>query len=190
MTIRIGLLRHLAKVAPGRSVNFSQVLAVYREKADRARLVAAQRISEAVAQRVALREFSIRSLEIASEWRIADNGVDFDWSQIRDTYRSDPKRLEMAIWSNERLCGMGIGLLSSASLELRFLEGCPDPNCPLIGRRLLTALECATNYAQATGRRQIRLQPINERLTELYEGVYGFTRDTPSKGKPFYKKEV
>jgi hypothetical protein len=103
----------------------------------------------------------------------------------------DPDRLDIVIWGpNDRLCGLGLGLTSSEAVEVRFIEGDPRPDCPLKGKRILIILECAACYAQARGRKELRIQPINQRLEYLYRQTYGFVLETPRRGARYYRKGV
>ena len=133
-----------------------------------------------------------RSVEEAykGQWlgvRHDDGG--FDWPRIFDRHR-DPSRLDIVIRVDERICGIGIGTVSGDSVFLRFLEGDPRTDCPLKGRRILIALETAAAYAQALGRRQLRLEPVNAALESLYVDVYGFSMVRPKKGNPYCTKGV
>ncbi len=105
--------------------------------------------------------------------------------------RDDPDRLDMVIWGPDyRLCGLGLGLTTGEAVEIRFIEGDPSPDCPLKGRRTLIILECASCYAQARGRKELRIQPINERLEDLYRQTYGFVLETPRRGERYYRKDI
>lgn len=73
---------------------------------------------------------------------------------------------------------------------LRFLEGDPRQDCPLRGKRILIALETAANYAQGRGKKEIRVQPIDDKLVYLYESVYGFVLESPKNEEPYYRKGV
>lgn len=125
-------------------------------------------------------------------WRHFDEwgGSHFDWREIDRRHR-DPDRLDIAIWSDhERLAGLGLGLSTGQAIVLRFLEGDPRQDCPLRGKRILIALETATNYAQGRGKKEIRVQPINDKLVYLYENVYGFVLESPKNEEPYYRKGV
>lgn len=125
-------------------------------------------------------------------WRALDDWgkIEFDWKEIERRHK-DPSRLEIAIWSSqERLSGLALGLTTGQALMLRFLEGDPRQDCPLRGMRIAIALETAANYAQARGKSEIRLQPINDKLVYLYENVYGFALVSPHKEEPYYRKGV
>lgn len=122
-------------------------------------------------------------------WSTFKREVEWDWPEIFRGHR-DYDRLDLAIWSGDRLCGLGLGITTPSALELRFLEGCPDPECPLRGRRILIALEAAACYAQTCGKKEIRVSPINSSLESLYRDTYGFALETPAKGAPYYRKGV
>jgi len=125
-------------------------------------------------------------------WRQLDEWGEtrFDWREIDRRHR-DPDRLDIAIWSdNDRLSGLGLGLSTGQAIMLRFLEGDPRQDCPLRGKRILIALEATANYAQGRGKREIRLQPINDKLVYLYESVYGFVLESPRNEAPYYRKGV
>lgn len=113
----------------------------------------------------------------------------FPWPIIFQRHR-EADRLDMAIWSGRTLCALGLATTTRVAVFLRFLEGDPSPACPLRGRRVLIALDVAASYAQAIGRRELRLQPINERLVDLYESVYGFERIEVKGQDPYWRKEV
>lgn len=114
----------------------------------------------------------------------------WDWEEIFRRH-NDPDRLDIAIWGeNERLCGLAVGLTTGSSVEVRFLEGDPRPDCPLKGRRILIVLESASCYAQARGRQELRVRPKNERLETLYRQTYGFVLETTRGGDRYYRKGV
>lgn len=114
----------------------------------------------------------------------------FEWEEVFRRH-NDPDRLDIAIWGpSGRLCGLSLGLTTSEAVEIRFLEGDPRPGCPLKGRRILIVLECAACYAQARGRKELRIQPINEDLEDLYRQVYGFVLETSHGGDRYYRRGV
>ena len=126
---------------------------------------------------------------LADQWK-GEHVSEWDWPEIFRRH-NDPDRLDMAIWSlGDRLGGLGLGLVKGEYLELRFVEGDPRPDCPLKGRRALIMLECSALYAQARGRSELRIEPINERIATLYQQIYGFTVATDRTGRAYYVKRV
>lgn len=94
------------------------------------------------------------------------------------------------MWVGNRLCGLALTTLSSAAATIIFLEGQPDPECPLAGYRALIAIEAAQNYAQINGRKEIRVQPVNSRLEELYRDIFNFELATPRGQEAYYRREI
>lgn len=114
----------------------------------------------------------------------------FDWLEVFRRH-TDPDRLDLAIWGAEnRLCGLGLGLTTSEAVEVRFAEGDPRADCPLKGRRILILLEAASCYAQARGRKELRIQPVNEHLESLYRQTYGFVLETTRSGERYYRRGI
>jgi len=143
-------------------------------------------MSEFLGLDVQITEWGGRAGKHLAEW----GSSRFDWPEIFRRH-NDPDRIDMAIWAGrDRLAALGLGLTTSQSVTLRFLEGDPRPDCPLKGKRILIALEAASNYAQLRGKKEIRLQPKNEALIYLYETVYGFVLESPRNETPYYKKGV
>lgn len=133
-----------------------------------------------------------RSVEDAYSTQWADPrhpDGNFDWPLIFARHK-DPDRLAIVIRVDDRICGLGLGTVSGDSVLLRFLEGDHRPDCPLKGMRILIALETAAAYTQALGRKQLRLEPVNQALESLYVDVYGFSVVRPKKGKPHCIKGV
>jgi hypothetical protein len=123
---------------------------------------------------------------LAAQWKSSY----FDWAEIFRRHR-DPDRLDMVIWApEERLSGIGLGLTTGESVVVRFVEGDPRDDCPLKGRRIAIFLECAALYAQARGKLELRIQPINERLATLYQQSYGFTLATDQEGRAYYQRSI
>jgi len=102
----------------------------------------------------------------------------------------DPDRLAMTIWTEDRLSAIALALTTSQSVVLRFVEGDPRTDCPLVGKRALIALEACARYAQGRGKVELRVHPVNSHVEALYTGVYGFERRKPHKEPPYLVKRV
>jgi hypothetical protein len=114
----------------------------------------------------------------------------FDWEKVRNAYCREPDRFDAAIWAGDRLCGLFLATLAGESVTLRFVEGDPRRDCPLMGRRLLIALDAVVNYTQINGRYELRVEPINDKLIKLFETDFGFRAVKPHKGSPYWTKQV
>jgi hypothetical protein len=131
-------------------------------------------------------EISGRALRYISDvW----GGSHFDWQEVLRRH-NEPDAMPIAIWHEDRLCALALALTTGQAVVLRFVEGDPRADCPLKGRRFLIALEACANYAQARGKKEIRLQPKNDALVYLYEKVYGFALESPKNETPYYRKGV
>lgn len=159
--------------------------ALYRERQRQAAQKATTDI-RAAGLDVTLMHSSNRALEaISDQWGKSY----FDWPERVRRYRKH-KAFAMAMWSGERLVGMCLMKVSNSAVTVICVEGAPDDSCQFKGKRLLVALEAATNYAQVCGMDEIRIDPINDALARLYEDVYGFTLVSPRGQAPYYAKRI
>ena len=116
--------------------------------------------------------------------------ADWDWRELMRRYR-DPDRLDIAIWSHsDRISGLALAVTTGPAVELKFLEADPRADCPLRGKRALIALEIVACYAQARGKREIRVRPINEPVARLYRDIYGFELVTQPKMTGYLMRRV
>lgn len=162
---------------------------------DQARLHAARSIGAHLGVSIYITGWTVKARQAyADQW--CGGGVkphpdaDWDWEEIFKGHK-EYDRLDLAVWgAGDRLSVLGLGLVKSDAVEVRFVAGDPRPGCPLIGHRALIVLECAQAYAQLRGKHELRVQPVNERLEELYTTKFGFTLATPRNQPPSYRKEV
>ena len=113
----------------------------------------------------------------------------FDWLEIWRRHR-DLDTLHLAIWSEEegRLSGLATCLSKGAAIEIRYLEGDYRGGCPLRGLRAVIAVEAAANYAQAIGKRELRISPVNEAVRDLYQIGLGFEPVMPAREEPYFRR--
>lgn len=129
---------------------------------------------------------------VTDQWVPAGRGQEtaWDWAEINRRYR-EPDRLDMVIWApGDRLCGIGLGVTVGPSVEIRFLEADPRRDCPLLGKRALIALEVAACYAQARGKTELRVRPLNSSIERLYREVYAFELVSPRREDPYLMRKV
>jgi hypothetical protein len=141
-----------------------------------------------------LGEWSNRTAEAyAVQWSGFDrrpNGG-WDWVEIHRKSRTDPSAFELVIWApDNRLCCLAYASTTPSAVVLNYLEGDPRPDCPFRGVRTLIVMEAIQCYGQAAGRREIRIQPVNEALETLYREIYGFELATPKGGSAYYRREI
>ncbi|MCK3783068.1 hypothetical protein KEM44_23295 [Sinorhizobium meliloti] len=165
---------------------FARAKQRYRQNQHDARRAAVANLEPHLQIKFQITEWSHRSFDaIANQWK----NTEFDWSEIRRRFR-EPDQFEFAIWQGERLCGIGLALTTGQSVKVKFVEGDPRLDCPLKGRRMLVALEAIANYAQARGKKDIILEPLNEKLVDLYENTFGFDVVRPRTGAVYCRKKV
>lgn len=119
--------------------------------------------------------------------RHSDGG--WDWPEIRRRFR-DPDDHFLAVRAGERLSALALIRASNFAVTLHRLEGDPRADCPLKGVRAAIALDIAAFYGQKRGCVELRLEPVNSSLRELYVKGYGFEEIAPKKGTPYLKKDL
>lgn len=109
---------------------------------------------------------------------------DWDWAAAmgmrRPKYR---RRFDMAIWSQDRLCGLAYGApsLRRRNLTIRVLQGSPVADHPLKGKILAIVIEVSAMYGTALGSEELRFAKPLQGMIPRYERL-GFKLATPSKG--------
>jgi len=104
----------------------------------------------------------------------------WDWQAVEKTYRTHPKRFELAIWHREHfLAGASIGrpTWNGKKLRLDLIEANPTGSAisGIITEIVLTA---ANSYALAIGANQVRIiDPVNEKVRSHYLRFAGFLYD-------------
>jgi hypothetical protein len=171
----------------------AQTRAHYDGLKDKACLEAGKSLRVQLGIDVRIRRTSRTAYEhIRDYWDVAGRHPDagWDWEELFRRHR-EPKRLDMAIWTpTGRLVAMGLATITTAAATVRYVEGDPRADCHLKGKRVLIALEAATNYALGAGLAEIRIEPINGALASMYEKVYGFELVKPPKAPPYYRKGI
>jgi len=168
------------------NLSFATERQKYIQGAYQARQFSEQLLSSQLGVNFNTSEWSGRTFEaLRAQW---GNSV-FDWERIAVATR-EPSRFDAAVWVGDRLCCLLVATLGGEAVTLRWVEGDPRPECPLKGRRLLIALDLVTNYAQANGRYEIRAEPLNSAMVNLFETDYGF-HAVKAKGRtPYWRKQV
>jgi len=125
---------------------------------------------------------------IKTQW--SERRVGWDWSAIARSNR-EFKSFCLAMWTpDDQLIGLALMTLGKHAVTLKFVEGRPSTDCTFKGKRILIALEVATNYAQGAGVDEIRIHPLNDTLAHLYESVYGFEVVKERKSESYYRKRI
>lgn len=126
------------------------------------------------------------------QWFRHKRMADWDWTDIFRQY-DETDTLDMAVWAGEneeRLSALGLATVTGKAIFVHYIEGAPDPACPLTGKRQLICLEVSTAYADLLGKAELRCRPVNEKMAELYCKGFGFSLETPRKDPQYYKREL
>ena len=95
------------------------------------------------------------------------------------------------VWSPDyRLSAVALIAIREGAIWVEFLEGDPRSDCPLIGKRTLIVLEAAACYAQAVGKKELRLRPVNDEIARYYREVFSFVLEKPRKGASYYLRGI
>lgn len=122
--------------------------------------------------------------------------LSWNWAEIFRRFDNEPGRLDIAIWEvrdddRAQLCGLAMGQLKAHSVNLVGIEGNPSRSHPLRGDLIPIALETGTNYAQITGRSELRIvDPRGARLIHYYTNELGFKLVHPAFGVPYCVRKV
>jgi hypothetical protein len=129
-----------------------------------------------------LTEWSGRAYEASKLWT---DGY-YDWVDIGRRY-SDPDRLTLALWVDDRLIAMCLARTTSRAVFVEVVEGDAAVDCPFRGLRLEILLDACANYAQARGKLELQLQPKNDEMLAKFvrEAQYRLTHS----GKPLPEPE-
>lgn len=127
---------------------------------------------------------------VSQQWEPKGRKFPWVWLDIVDHYR-EPDAFTVAIWTpSDRLVGLSLTTLSKTAATVRYLECDPDQTCEFRGKRAFFCLNTVTNYAQITGRTEIRIEPVNQALASFYESVFGFTLASKGVPRPYYWLKV
>lgn len=113
--------------------------------------------------------------------------------QYNNKQHPEMRRFDVAIWSQDDLCGLALGHLSRDSTHnaIYLIEGCPVQTHPLKGHILNIILTTGIEYAKLMRKKYLRLIDLVQGLIERYkqEGfeykIRGFSQKTP-----YCQKEV
>ncbi|MFM2044959.1 MAG: hypothetical protein RLY86_3535 [Pseudomonadota bacterium] len=116
---------------------------------------------------------------------------DWDWSREVRAWRRHVDCFEVAIWSDNHLCGMALGKPSDArnNMSVYLLQGSPVPNHPLSGQVLPIILESAASYGYALGCRELRLvKPLDGPMSR-YQSM-GFRLVNARSSAPYCVRSI
>jgi len=129
------------------------------------------------------------ALAQASAWRELyvvrgrpDHEPGWDWGKTLKKFRRRPRRVELAIWVDEQLCGLALGHISDAHIvaTIHYLEGSPDSHL-LAGSVGVIATRYLEVLGVSVGVREVSIERPVPDLIEYYKKL-GF-RNTVTRGE-------
>jgi len=115
---------------------------------------------------------------LAHRKRFTEEELLWNWVNTRREMSKVPNRFELAIWSDNILCGLAIGKPSKGSAHnaIYRLQGSPIKH-PLEGKIITIAIKTGTEYAKALDKKHLVLVEPLEHLVKIYQR-HGFTFKT------------
>jgi hypothetical protein len=109
----------------------------------------------------------------------------WDWESYRSQPRFQrPSRYELALWVDDVLCGLAIGIVTgSRAVHVHLLEGNPDPSHPLRGAVMELTAANAAALCLRMGGDTVRFLFPDPALIWRYEH-YGFRHLRAGRGLP------
>jgi len=124
------------------------------------------------------------ALEIAVDWDYIYSCLEkthhkpaWDWVKELKKFRRRPRRVELAIWCEQQLCGLALGRISDRCIvaTIHLIEANPDDH-PLKGKIIPVATRYLEVLATSLKAREISIeQPIPD-LIEYYKSI-GFDHE-------------
>lgn len=102
--------------------------------------------------------------------------VAWDWRTILHKFRKKPRRLDVAFYCREILCGLMTASISRGrvSINVRYVEASPDKNHPLKRNFLFLALRQAELFAVFSKCKTVSVSQPNPILVNTYKALgYG-----------------
>jgi hypothetical protein len=139
-----------------------------------------------------LRTIDATALEAFAEWR--NRLVGWPWADmVPDWRRGYPDRFDLAVWSDDTLCGLALGRPSPgpSHLALYYMEGAPPRHHPLKGRVMTVVLTALRAYAIVLSKKELRLvEPFPELIPTYCSPDVGFQLVTPRREAPYCRRSI
>lgn len=159
----------------------------YREYRDDASMMALPEIKQLIGIDIRLSDITTEAIKQALLWRksyvgpLASHKPGWDWSKELLKFRRRPRRLELAIWVDNSLCGLVIGRVSDRRVvaSIHLIEGNPAAN-PLAKNILTIATVWLNAFATLLSCKQTSIErPIKDLVSHYIDLGYS---DVTSRG--------
>lgn len=161
----------------------------YREARLKAMMLVEPEVQQMTGLNVGLKDIDSNAIQAAESWRSGYAEVDrathepgWDWAKQLKKFRRRPRRVELAIWVDEHLCGLALGRISDRCIvaTIHFLEGNPIDN-PLQGKVIPIATRYLEVLALGLGCKEASVELPLPDLISVYKEM-GFVREV-TKGQ-------
>ncbi|MCD5976779.1 hypothetical protein ALP94_03912 [Pseudomonas savastanoi pv. glycinea] len=144
----------------------------YLELAESLFPIIAAPLSQRLSATINLASISEAELKLADLW-VGHPGrrVEISWREIMYRHRKTPKRIDVAFYCADVLCGMMIATISKArvNVNMTYVEANPDPSHPLKSNFLLAATLQAELFAQLIGAKSTSISKPDRNLIDAYK---------------------
>lgn len=148
----------------------------YREIVAETRRIATERLRQSLPALTALTAIDDESLDAwQSQWLPVmppdQEWSDWDWAKEMLRWSGKRNRFDMAIWSDDHLCGLMIGRSSPRrhNFSVCVMQGSPVDAHPLKRQILPVVVEVGAMYGTALGCRELRFLKPLQSMIPLYE---------------------
>lgn len=147
----------------------------YRSYRDDAALKSLPVIKDFIGLDVRLSDINSEALRQATLWRsayigkLASHKPGWDWGKEINKIRRRPRRIELAIWMSDTLCGIVIGRVSAKRVvaSIHLIEASPNPT-QLTGNILTIATIWLNSFAILLGCTQTAIDRPIQDLVDFY----------------------
>jgi hypothetical protein len=145
----------------------------------------------AAVDQIRLTEIDRDALDAQASWPTNPRpAANFPWPDIIGAARHNPRRIEVAIWAGDHLCGLCLGHPSRGphNVTLKLIEGRHGEH-PLKGAIALIATICGEQWAILGRRQWLKIRNPHPPLIPMYVGL-GFLLAGTFRGATYYARRV
>jgi len=162
----------------------------YRAIRQQARNTVQSELQEISGQDIRLTEITESALEAVDRWRLAPTArAGWSWRREVLKFRRRPRRVEVAMWHTQTLCGLALGRISDKCViaTIHYIESNPEGN-PLAGAVVPYITRYLQVLAYGLGCKEVSIEQPVEALVPYYTSM-GFTK-LVTKGKRVIRQKM
>jgi len=156
----------------------AQAETYYRQVRRDAQLAVQAELRELTHAEIFLTDIGEEALAAADTWRElysahkADHVPGWDWRKEVRRIRNRPRRVEVALWHEQTVCGLALGRISDRCViaTIHLVEANPAGN-PLAGMVVPFITRYLETLAASLGCKEVSIEQPAEALVEYYESI-------------------